>query len=347
MSGPVFIDVIHAGAHCSVQDLGRHGWRHLGVACAGALDPAQAALANRLVGNPADAAVLEIAMSGPVLAFAQPVRIALCGAEFAMRFESADGQVCAVPDGRPVILPAGTLRLGAVRPERGTAAVGGLGGGLRAWLAVAGGIDVPQVLGSRSTDLRGGFGGFDGRCLRAGDRLPLGPAPACEAQRMQAPAWWVSLRDRREGSALAPIRYVPSPLALSNALTDALDARAWRVSPRSDRQGLRCEGDGIGCTLPEQVSAPVAPGAIQLPPDGRPIVLLADAQTIGGYPRLGYVIAADLPRLAQARPGEALRFTAVGRGQAAAANRKYRGEIARLHWAVDLALAREPSRPHR
>jgi hypothetical protein len=89
MSALAFIDVVQAGAHCSVQDQGRHGWRHLGVACAGALDPTQAAVANRLVGNPADAAVLEIAISGPVLAFAQPVRIALCGAEFAMRFESA------------------------------------------------------------------------------------------------------------------------------------------------------------------------------------------------------------------------------------------------------------------
>jgi antagonist of KipI len=132
-----------------------------------------------------------------------------------------------------------------------------------------------------------------------------------------------------------------------HALADALDARAWRVSPRSDRQGLRCEGDGLICALPEQVSAPVAPGTIQLPPDGCPIVLLADAQTIGGYPRLGFVLAADLPRLAQARPGEALRFAAVDRGQAAAANRKYRGQIARLHWAVDLALAREASPPSR
>lgn len=319
------IDVKSPGAQTTVQDLGRHGWRHIGIGSAGALDPASAALANRLVGNPADAAVLEIAMTGPTLEFAQPVRIALCGATTQARFDARDGAVIDVPGGRPVALPAGRLRIGALRD------------GVRAWLAIGGGIDTPPVLGSRSTDLRGGFGGLDGRALRAGDVLALGAHDSIEITVPHAPAWWVSLdagiaRD-------APIRFVP---ACEAAL--ALLERVWRVDPRSDRQGLRLDGDASSLALPEQVSAAVAPGTVQWPPDGRPIVLLADAQTVGGYPRLGHVIAADLPRLAQCRAGDALRFEAVDSAAAAEAWRRRRAEIARLEWAIDRAADRAADR---
>ncbi len=313
--------VARPGAQTCVQDLGRHGWRHIGVGRAGALDPAQAALANRLVGNAPDAAVLEIAMTGPTLECIQPSCVALCGAEIDARFEDGDGYKQSVPLGRAVTLPAGTLRLGAVR------------NGVRAWLAIAGGIDVPLVLGSRSTDLRGGFGGIEGRALRAGDTLALGAHAVIDTAQLQAPTWWVSLDDA--ASRRAPIRYVPSSLAAAPALAD----REWRVNPRSDRQGLRCTGEPLTMDLPEQISAPVAPGTIQLPPDGRPIVLLADAQTVGGYPRLGHVIAADMPRLAQLRAGDALRFEAVTQADAQAARRRRRNEIARLHWAIDRAFA--------
>jgi 5-oxoprolinase (ATP-hydrolysing) subunit C len=332
MNSQRFVDIISPGARTCVQDLGRDGWRHLGVARAGALDPAQAMLANRLLGNPGQAAVLEITMSGPALVFAHPSRIALCGAHFDSRFEDTSGSLHAMPSARPVRLPAGTLRLGTARK------------GLRAWLAIEGGVEVPQVLGSRSTDLRGGFGGYEGRTLRAGDRLALG-APSCDAHtddaladplHPQAPAWWISLDDI--GMHDVPIRYVPSSLCIAASLAN----RNWRVDPRSDRQGLRCEGDAIPTDLPEEVSAPVAPGTIQLPPDGHPIVLLADAQTVGGYPRLGYVIATDLPRLAQLRPGDPLRFTAVDRAEAQSAVRRRQGDIARLHWAIERALQHAP-----
>lgn len=322
------------GAQTTVQDLGRDGWRHLGVARAGALDPAQAALANRLVGNPDDAAVLEIALGGPTLSLPAPTRIALCGAEAGMRFEDRSGRTHAIPGGRRVDLPAGRLRIGTLR------------NGLRAWLAVAGGIATTPVLGSRSTDLRGGFGGLDGRALRAGDDLPIGAydTPDVVAPDVVAPvfpAHWFALD--AQDARTAPIRYVPSSLGIAAALA----AHAWTVDPRSDRQGLRCAGDMLSkdmlsTALPEQVSAPVAPGTIQLPPDGRPIVLLADAQTVGGYPRLGHVIAADLPRLAQRRPGDALRFLAIDAAAARAAMARRRGELARLHWAIDLALGDRP-----
>lgn len=321
--------VLHGGALTIVQDPGRSGWRHLGVAHAGALDPTQAALANRMVGNPSNAAVLELTLSGPTLEFAQPIRIALCGAQMDARFEHAPfeharAQRQTVPCGRPVTLPAGALKLGAIRR------------GLRTWLAIAGGIDVPHVLGSRSTDLRGGFGGIDGRALRAGDMLPLGAHTTIDATTLEAPAWWIALDDA--ASAQAAIRYVPVDIVEARAFAE----RAWTVDPRSNRQGLRCAGEAISASMPDQVSAPVAPGTIQLPPDGQPIVLLADAQTVGGYPRLGHVIATDLPRLAQRRSGDALRFVAVDAATAREAARRRRTEIARLHWAIDRAIVPSP-----
>jgi 5-oxoprolinase (ATP-hydrolysing) subunit C len=314
------IRVLHGGALTTVQDPGRTGWRHLGVAYAGALDPAQAGLANRMVGNAPAAAVLELTLNGPTLEIAQPIRIAICGAMVDARFEDAQAQPHAVPCGRPVTLPEGTLTLGAIRS------------GLRAWLAVAGGIDVPHVLGSRSTDLRGGFGGIDARALRAGDSLPLGAHGAIDAKKVTAPTWWIALDDAARLSEA--IRFVPRDTPEARALAE----RAWTVDPRSNRQGLRCAGVAIPYTFAEQLSAPVAPGTIQLPPDGQPIVLLADAQTVGGYPRLGHVIAADLPHLAQLRAGDALRFVAVDTATARAAALRRRGEIARLHWALDRAL---------
>lgn len=311
--------VLAAGASTTVQDRGREGWRHLGVARGGALDPTQATLANRLVGNPADAAVLEIAMRGPTLGFDAPLRIALCGARIDAAFVAVDGTRHPVPCARPVALPAGTLALGTIRH------------GLRAWLAVGGGIDVPRVLGGRGTDLRGGFGGFEGRALQVGDRVPVG---ACAPPRVgvapEAPRWWIAL-DPEPSDAMV-VRYVPS----SHALALPLSRGAWRVDPRSDRQGLRCAGTPLDNDPQNLLSAPVAPGTIQLPPDGRPIVLLADAQTVGGYPRLGHVVAADLHRLAQARAGDALRFEPVDIADAAMALQRRNAEVARLEWAIDL-----------
>ena len=314
--------VIAPGSLTTVQDRGRNGWRQLGVGRAGALDPASAALANRMVGNPSDAAVLEITLIGPTLELPQPARIALCGATIDARFEDAQNRIHTIPCGRPVDLPAGLLRLGTIRS------------GLRMWLAVAGGFDVPHVLGSRSTDLRGGFGGFHGRALRGGDALPVGPQSTLDLAEPQRPTWWIAL-DTSPANA-SPIRYVPSECSAAGSdAAHALATQDWRVDPRSDRQGLRCSGAPILATLEEQVSAPVAPGTIQLPPDGQPIVLLADAQTVGGYPRLGHVISVDLPRLAQLRAGDALRFEAITADAAALLRRKRNAELARALLAID------------
>ena len=314
--------VLRPGPLTTVQDSGRIGWRHLGVGRAGALDPDAAALANALVGNPPDAAVLELTLQGPTLALDVPVRVALCGAAVEARFEDARGRTAHVPGGRPVALPAGILRLGALR------------GGARAWMAIAGGIDVPPVLGSRSTDLRGGFGGMAGRALRSGDVLPLGESRAPAADAPHAPAWWIDPCDDDED---APVRFVSARTGDAAALA----ARAWRVDPRSDRQGVRLAGEALPAVAHDGVSAPVVPGTIQLPPDGRPILLLADAQTTGGYPVLGHVIAADLPRLAQLRPGDALALLPVDARTAAAAWRERRARRARLAVAIAMRLERD------
>lgn len=300
------------GMLTSVQDRGRTGLRHLGIARGGALDTVSAWLANALVGNDDDCAVLEMTLSGPVLQLAQPAEVALTGA---LMEASADGWP--VPMNRPVTLPACTLTLGATR------------NGARSYLSVAGGFATCPALGSRSTDLRGAFGGFQGRALCAGDELPVGAPTLDRVAAPSAPAWWINDDFPAQPEAW-PVRFVPSP----HPATKALDQRDWRVSPRSDRQGLRLQGEPMVTVVRSETSEPVSPGCIQLPPDGHPIVLLADAQTVGGYPRLGHVIAADLPRLAQLKPGEHLRFTAVSLDQAYRAGCAARERMAKIAIAI-------------
>jgi 5-oxoprolinase (ATP-hydrolysing) subunit C len=313
-------EVIAPGALTTVQDRGREGWRHVGVSRAGALDPDAAELANRLLGNDLDAAVLELTLQGPTLKLAQAARIAIVGAKVA-----ATSNGYAVPGQRPLIVPAGELKLGGIRE------------GIRAWLSVAGGFDLPMMLGSRSTDMRGGFGGIKGRALRGGDLLPLGKSPHVETAIPQSAAWWVGADDHDFGID-HPLRFCPSGHPASTALAE----RTWAVNPNSNRQGIRLQGQPLPNVPHHNVSEPVAVGSIQLPPDGQPIVLLADAQTVGGYARLGYVIAADLPRLAQAGPGAALAFTAVGIGEARQINLQHRHRQARTGLAIGQRLARNP-----
>lgn len=319
------LEVLAPGLLTTVQDPGRSGWRHLGVGCAGALDRDAAALANAMVGNPGDAAVLEISLQGPALRLPRPLRIAICGGTVDARFEDAEGRRHAIPGQRPVDLPPGILHVAAVVD------------GMRAWLALAGGIDVPLVLGSRSTDLRGGFGGLHGRQLRRGDRLPLGCPPLPQGAPPQVdsphvPGWWIDpWADVAPGT---PIRFVPS----GHPAATGLAGREWRVDPRSNRQGLRLAGAALVQPDADGVSAAVAPGTVQLPPDGQPIVLLADAQTTGGYPRLGYVASADLARMAQARPGDRLRLEAIDPAGARRLRDQRRAVMARLHLALAARL---------
>jgi biotin-dependent carboxylase-like uncharacterized protein len=306
--------VLSPGVQTTVQDQGRHGMRHLGVARAGAMDPAALAMANRVVGNDEGDAGLEIALQGPRLRLSRACRIALTGAALTAWWNDVP-----LPMGRPLDLPAGELKLGAVR------------GGLRAWLAVAGGIDTSLVLGSRSTDLRGGFGGEDGRTLSAGDRLPIGDGGSIRlrAQAPAFPAWWIDVDDPWMADRHV-LRYVPS----SDPVASALSAQGWRTHADSNRQGLRLTGAVLVAGAGHGVSEPVAVGTLQLPPDGQPILLLADAQTVGGYPRLGHVIACDLGRAAQLRPGEPVHFEPVTREQARSLAREHAHRLARLRIAI-------------
>lgn len=284
------IDVLQAGLCDLVMDLGRPGWGALGVPAGGAADPAALGAANRLVGNGADAAGLEFVWRGPTLRFPQGGVVALTGAPFEARRSSG----APVTWNETLVLALGeTLTLGAAQ------------GGCRAWLAVRGGLREPLRLGSRSTFLPGGFGGHDGRALRTGDVLVAGSgAGEVHLRRARPPGV-----DRR-----APLRVVPGPQAglFDDAGLAAFFGGAYRVAAASDRRGIRLAGPAVTHARAELPSQGVLPGAVQVPPDGQPILLGWDGPVTGGYPVIATLISADWPRLAQLAPGDTVRFETLG-----------------------------------
>lgn len=293
------LDVLSAGGVATVQDLGRPGLMRLGVTPGGALDRRALVLGNRLLGNDPGAAALECALAGPALRFGRDTLFAVTGADFGPRLDGSD-----ISPWTPIMAPAGSV-LSFAHPARP-------GAGVRCFVCVEGGIAVAPVMGSRATDLFGGFGGLDGRPLRAGDVLPLGPAlPAAERED--------ALRRRLAGSPPEPVGHGPLRVVLGPQAEQfagdglaAFLAGRYVVGPRSDRMGLRLAGPPIVAPPgPDMVSEGIAPGAIQVPPDGQPIVLLPARQTVGGYPKIATVVGADLDRLGQLGPGDAVRFAAV------------------------------------
>jgi biotin-dependent carboxylase-like uncharacterized protein len=316
------IEVERAGALSTVQDAGRFGQRHLGVGAAGALDAYSAQVANLLVGNPVGAALLECTLVGPSLRFTRAVRIALTGAPL-----EAEVDGVALPGWRPIELPAGSvLRLGACRR------------GVRAYVAVDGGIEVEPLLGSAATDLRAGFGGHGGRALRAGDRLAL-RAAAHRFDHIDVARWWIDPAPDLSFADEHTVHVLPGHDSTLPAT--ALLHRRWRVSARSDRQGLQLEGAPLHLAdARDRVSEPVVPGTVQLPPDGTPIVLLAEAQTVGGYPRVAHVASADLPQLAQCRPGDGLRFMPIDPAGARARRWAQAARLGRIALAIEAKTRR-------
>ncbi len=301
------IQILAPGTHSTIQDLGRPGHRAQGVASGGAVDPISLRIANLLVGNDEHAAGIECALVGPTIRFMADCKIALCGARSQ-----------AMP-------PVKTLRVRAKQ----SIAIGPLHECAFAYLAISGGIDVPRVLGSRSTDTRVGIGGFEGRRLVRGDEVPLGKRSDVGPARTRQ----VDLRSFH--CFEAPIRILDGPDAarVSPHWSNAL----FHVSPRSDRMGLRLDRARIALDGKTAIdSAIIFPGAIQLPPGGEPIVLLADAQTLGGYPQIAHVITADLPRIAQRRPGSTVTFERVTLQAAHAAARKQDRDLAFLRYALSL-----------
>jgi antagonist of KipI len=315
------IDIEHPGLLTTIQDRGRAGFQHLGLSPGGAMDPDAARMANLLVGNDPSAALLEITLMGPRLIFRKGVWIALTGADLSATLSDAS-----LPLWRPVWAPAGTC-IGFGRPRRGC----------RAYLAVDGGIDVPQVLGSRSTDARAAWGGLTGRSLQVGDRLPLGTAHLLPPQHQDQsiwPCWWVTSIDHA-----IHLRFIPGTdwAALAEHERQELAGNRYRISNQCDRMGLRLSGPAL--SLPgslERLSAGVTFGTIQLPPDGQPIVLGPDRQTTGGYPVLGTVARIDWPCLGQLRPGDAVGFTPITVDAAHALLRDRERDIARLATGLSL-----------
>ena len=309
--------VIAPGLMTTLQDLGRRGYQHLGVPVSGALDPVCLQAANLLAGNEPGMGALEIAYQGPTLAIeADSVRIAAAGGQAAIDILGPDGGA------GQRLAPFESARL-----TRGqTLRIGALSGSAILYLAVEGGFAVAPVMGSQSTLTRGGIGGFEGRALQAGDILPLRQAAAPEREEVMLPP--LDLRPP------ARVRVVLGPQDdhFTQAGLATLLASPYTISRASDRMGMRLEGPTLEHSAKGYniVSDGIAPGSIQVPGNGLPIVLLADRQTTGGYPKVATVISADLPALGRMTPGAKIAFAAVDIETAEAAARALAGEIADL-----------------
>lgn len=304
----------------TVQDVGRRGWRQFGITGAGAMDRQSLALANALVGNHVGEAALEFAYAGGEwVVEASSCRVAITGGAFAA---TADGMPLA-PFSSTVLRRGQALRIG--------------GGANRVWgyLAIAGGFDVPLTFGSRSTHVRTGIGGFEGRSIRPGDAIPLrlDVAPN-EPERLGFPA------DDDDG----PIRLILGPQE------DYFDERSralflsdtYQMTWQQDRMAYRLEGPTLRHQIGYNIiSDGVVPGCIQVLGTGLPIVLMRDAGTVGGYPKFGTIIEADLGRLAQKRPGSLVRFTAVSVVEAQEARRRF---LARLQLIAETMASPLPVR---
>jgi antagonist of KipI len=328
--------VVTGGLQTTVQDLGRMGHQRSGVPVGGAMDRVALRLGNILVGNPEGAAAIEASLIGPAITFVQGTLIAVTGGDLEA---TVDGT--RLPLWRPVHVPEGaTLRFG--RPVTGC----------RAYVSVAGGIDVPIVFGSRSTYLRARFGGVDGRALKTGDVLPVGTATEATKRIVGslAPSGRMASASWSAGATLRP-RYSDAPVIrfTVGAHTDALspEARAtlgsatFRVSSSSDRMGYRLQGPVLDLSAPlELKSEGVAFGTIQLPPGGAPIILMADRQTTGGYPRIGEVASVDLPLIAQLKPSDQLTLRAISIEEAQRLYLEQEFELAQAR----IGIALRPSR---
>jgi len=306
-----------AGLLTSVQDLGRYGMQKYGVVAGGAMDAFALRIANLLVGNRESDACLEIAIIGPELVFEKPALFAIGGGDLSAKL---NGQ--AVPLWRTVYAPAGsTLKFG--RPVLGC----------RAYLAVAGGLDVPLAMGSRSTLLSAGIGGYEGRALRPGDRIGFGQPSALGRRlmeklkprdgdgRVSISQWSVSADLLPSYAAQPTLRIVEGEEfhLFDEESVNRLLHETFTVLPQSDRMGYRLAGGALKLKQKaEMISAAVTFGTMQVPPDGNPIILMADRQTTGGYPKIAQVATVDLPLLAQVNLGGKVRFRLISLEEAQA-----------------------------
>jgi len=288
----VIVRVNRAGLLTTVQDRGRWGYQSRGVPVAGPMDLVSHRLANAIVGNDANSALLEVTLTGPQLEFTDDRMVAVSGAEF----ENVPARVAfAVSPARPLIFGP-RLR------------------GARAYVAISGGIDVPVVLGSRATHLPSAMGGFEGRALKSGDELPLGPPKGGH----YVPTSGVSGLSRTIGT----LRVLPGPQRdrfAADAL-DVLQSAPYRVNAESNRVGYRLSGPQLPHVGEADIISDATPmGSIQVPSSGEPILLMADRQTTGGYAKIATVISADIPAAGQLAPGDEIRFVVCSPADAVAA----------------------------
>lgn len=323
------IEILSSGALNAVQDLGRHGHLNIGVSRSGAMDSLALSSANLLVGNDEAAAGIEVNLFPFRLRFQSETRFACTGADALLKLE---GRVMAPWWSR-------TARAGqtlVIEPPRR---------GVRSYLAFAGGIDVPLVMGSRSTDLKSGFGGLEGRGFRRGDVLPLGrdanalvPRHAVGILPRDLGAFWRELSER-----CMTIRVLPAAEyeQFSDSARAAFGTVAYEVTRESNRMGYRLAGEPLALKQAlELFSHGIVPGTVQVPPSGQPIIQLAEANTCGGYPKIATIIEADLWRLAQASVGSRVRFEVVQADVALAALRQQAQERTTLGRNLALAAMR-------
>jgi biotin-dependent carboxylase-like uncharacterized protein len=306
--------VVTSGLMTTLQDLGRPGYQRLGIPVSGALDAVSLRAANLLVGNAQGTGALEIAYQGPTLAVeAESVRVAFTGASAPIDIVSDEGA-----SGIRRVPPLQSVRLGKGQLLR----IGALSGSAVGYLAVEGGFDIAPALGSQSTFARAGLGGQHGRALRQGDRLPLRHEQAQDRQECILPSL--------DLAAPRHFRVVLGPQDdyFSQQGKRTLLESVYTVTPASDRMGMRLEGPLLEHTGGYNiVSDGIAPGSIQVPGNGLPIVLLADRQTTGGYPKIATVISADIPALGRLTPGAKVAFAAVDLTAAEAAHHQLHADI--------------------
>jgi antagonist of KipI len=291
------IQVIHSGFFTTVQDGGRFGYQKAGVSVGGVMDSFASRLANLLVGNDPNEATLEITMNGPTLRFETDALIAICGGSFRCTLNGES-----VSMWKPLVARSGDIL-----------SIGACQNGYRAYVAFAGGLDIPLVMNSRSTHVQAHIGGFHGRALQSGDVLPL------RSNTLTIPEspirWGIAFSTRNYINARRKIvRVVEGPEyhMFTEQSQERFFSSTYEVTTQSDRMGYRLQGQALErMTNQEMVSEAVTFGTIQVPKNGQPIVLMADCQTTGGYPRIAQVIRIDLPILAQARPGDLIQFQKI------------------------------------
>ncbi|MEC2075253.1 biotin-dependent carboxyltransferase family protein [Metabacillus fastidiosus] len=300
------IHILKPGLMTTVQDMGRYGFQKYGVVVSGAMDNVAARLANIIVGNDEREALLEITLMGPTLSFSEDTVISICGADFSPQMNGEK-----LPMWRPVLIPAqSVLQFFNVKED------------CRAYIAVAGGIDIPLVMESKSTYIRARIGGFEGRVLKRGDVLQIKEpfefsARLTEKLRQMNSAafstanWTLHYNWRKLYSKNNSIRFIRGPqyeLFANKVMND----HYFKISPQSDRMGYRLTGHALSLKEKTELFSEAVPiGTIQVPPDGNPIILMADRQTTGGYPILGITASVDIPVLAQMKPGDKLKLKEI------------------------------------